>query len=267
MSAGGARTHLAGKHAGMPDDERGAITEEICRLPKIIQDEKELDGFVFPDPATKAIPELAEPRTDGLGCKLCWYVSRQRQKIGEHARVMHQWSNKRKRGQHDGVREDDVPWVSGVRCQRFFRTRVNSRWFEVDGRADRAGGWIDRIPAGSDDGGAESHTSSEDEGVWYKTRPIASGGRVRRRPRFSGFDSSTEEEEDGDAPFASAREVREESVDGSQTVEDTSQTMDDVSPPPELGPRTAPRPIPYQPDAARGPMRHAVVKLVGYLEY
>ena len=109
MSASGARSHLAGRHGGISDNERGAITEEISRLPGIIQDEKELDGFVFPDPATRAIPELAEPKMDGLGCQLYWYVSRQRQKIGEHARVMHHWSNKRKRGQHDRVGEDDIP--------------------------------------------------------------------------------------------------------------------------------------------------------------
>ena len=139
----------------------------------------------------------------------------------------------------------------------------------MDGRADRAGGWIDRIAAGSDDGRARSHTSSEDEVVWYETRPIASGGRVRCRLQFSGFDSSIEEEEedDSDAPFASAQEARGGSVDGSQTAYETSQTMEEVSLPLELGLRTILHPIPYQPDAARGPMHHDVVKLVAYLEY
>ena len=96
MSAGGVRTHLAGRHAGILDDEKGSIAYEIAHLPGIIQDEQELDGFQFPSSATKAIPELAEPKMDGLGCKMCWYVSRQRQKIQEHCRMTHNWSNKRK---------------------------------------------------------------------------------------------------------------------------------------------------------------------------
>jgi hypothetical protein len=89
MSAGGVRTHLAGRHPGILDDEKASIAEEISNIPGIIQDEQELDGFQFPSPATKAIPELAEPKTDGLGCKMCWHVSRQRQKIQEHCRREH----------------------------------------------------------------------------------------------------------------------------------------------------------------------------------
>jgi hypothetical protein len=249
MSAGGARSHLAGRHAAISDDERGAIVEEIRQLPDIIQGEAGLDEFEFPEPTTKAIPQLGEPMPDGLGCKQCWYVSRQPQKIQIHCRVTHGWSNKRKRGQHGGVGED-VPWVSGVRCQQFFRTRVNSRWFEVDGSAGRAGGWIDRIPAGSDDGGGDSPTSSEDEVVWFETRPIASGDRRRRRPRL---DSSTEEEAD-DVPFATAR-TQDVCVDSSPTMDEPSQTVDSVSPPP--GSRAAVR---------RHPARE-VVKLIEYLEY
>jgi hypothetical protein len=53
------------------DDEKASIAEEISNIPGIIQDEQELDGFQFPSPATKAILELAEPKTDGLGCKMC----------------------------------------------------------------------------------------------------------------------------------------------------------------------------------------------------
>jgi Orsellinic acid/F9775 biosynthesis cluster protein D len=71
MSAGSVRTHLAGRQPGILDDEKASIAEEISNIPGIIQDEQELDGFQFPSPATKAILELAEPKTDGLGCKMC----------------------------------------------------------------------------------------------------------------------------------------------------------------------------------------------------
>ena len=63
-------------------------------------------------------------------------VSRQVKNIQKLYRTTHGWSLKRKRGQ------DYVPWVSGVHCQRFFRTRVNSRWFEVDGKEGRGSGWM-----------------------------------------------------------------------------------------------------------------------------
>jgi hypothetical protein len=69
ISAGGTRSHLAGRHAAISDDKRGAIVEEIRYLPDVIQDEARLDEFEFPEPTTKAILQLGEPKTDGLGYK------------------------------------------------------------------------------------------------------------------------------------------------------------------------------------------------------
>jgi hypothetical protein len=63
--------YLAGRYAAISDDKRGAIVEEIRYLPDIIQDEAGLDKFEFPEPMTKAILQLGEPKTDGLGCKQC----------------------------------------------------------------------------------------------------------------------------------------------------------------------------------------------------
>jgi hypothetical protein len=39
------------------------------------------------------------------------------------------------------VPQEDLPWDSGICCQRFFKTRVNSRWFEVN--RNEEGDWID----------------------------------------------------------------------------------------------------------------------------
>ena len=259
MSAGGVRAHLAGKHAGILDAEKCSIADEISHIPGIIQDEQELDGFQFPSPATKAIPELAEPETDGLGCKVCWYVSRQRQRIQKHYRIAHPWSSKRKRGQHGRVPEEEVPWVSGVRCQRFFRTRVNSRWFEVDGREDRAGGWIDRVPASSEGSREDGSESSEEEVVWFETRPIVSGSGLGSSAAYSGFSSSMESD-NGDMRFVSAMEARSQTVASSQTMGDSSQQ-------PVIAQQTAPRPMPYQRDPARSDMRHKVTRLIEYLEH
>lgn len=57
----------------------------------------------------------------------------------EHCRVQHRWENPRKRGRESQQKrrarekgEVGMPWVTDVRCQRFFHNRFSSRWFEVD---------------------------------------------------------------------------------------------------------------------------------------
>jgi hypothetical protein len=55
---------------------------------------------------------------------------------------MHRWGNPRKWDRESRVQVQrqeriekegkDLPWVFGVRCQRFFDYRYNSGWFEVD---------------------------------------------------------------------------------------------------------------------------------------
>lgn len=274
LSAGGVRVHLAGQHAGILDKERGSIVEKISRIPDIIQNEQELESFQFPNPATKAIPELAAPKTDGLGCKACWYVSRQQQKIQKHCQTEHNWRNKRKRGRQGGVQADDLPWVSGVRCQRFFQTRVNSRWFEVEGKADRAGNWFDRGAShpkeaqSSTDGGE----SSGDDVVLVSSRVITSGGGPRSRSVSCMFSGVLETDDDDDAPLVRSRRVRR-AADGYAPVSDgqsmvSSQATDASSQLPRviIG-QTAGGPAPGQCDPGYGNMGLEVTKLIRYLEH
>jgi hypothetical protein len=115
--------------------------------------------------------------------------------------------------------------------------------------------------ANSDDGddGDDGSESSGDEVVWFGTRPIASGSGLGRSAAYSGFSSSTESD-DGDVRFVSAREARSRTAASSQTIGISSQQ-------PGLTKRTAPRPIPYQVDPARGYVRREVIQLIDYLEY
>lgn len=273
LSAGGVRAHLAGRHPNILDEERGSIADEISRIPGIIQDEQELESFQFPNPATKAIPELAAPMTDGLGCKTCWYVSRQRQKIQEHCRHMHNWRNKRKRGRQGGVGEDDLPWVSGVRCQRFFQTRVNSRWFEVEGKADRAGSWLERGASRPEEmqSSADGSESSGDDVVLVSSRVIASSGGLRSRSVSSMLSGGLESDDD-DVPLVRIRTVRR-AADGYAPVNDgqsmvSSQAADASS---QLQPviieQTAGGPALVPRNPGCGNMGLEVIKLIRYLEH
>jgi hypothetical protein len=292
MSAGGVRTHLASKrHMGVLDGEEGLVVEEISRIPGIIQGEHELDDFQFPSPTTKAIPQLAEPKNDGMRCKMCQYVSRHRQGIQEHCRARHGWKNQRKRGRQGEVPKAELPWDSGVRCQRFFKTRLNSRWFEVDGNKDRTGNWIDHgmvlVESSEDgeDGGSseeidetEEIDESEDSGesmeieeiegaVWIESSPAALGSGIvigSSPPEFD-LDSGMQSQE-SDQGLPRSIEARSQTIASSQTIDDLSRqpVCQAVK---SIVSRTASRPVRYQPRPDRGYMPRAVIELIEYLEY
>ncbi|KFY61245.1 hypothetical protein V496_05109, partial [Pseudogymnoascus sp. VKM F-4515 (FW-2607)] len=96
-------------------------------------------GFQYPPPDRIAIPGLAKPRTDGLGCPFeknderCRFVHPQEQRMREHCRDAHQWKNPQKRGRPcKDCPKEDVPWRRGVSCQRFFSQGLYSSYFEVE---------------------------------------------------------------------------------------------------------------------------------------
>jgi len=145
VSIEGIYTHLTGKkHQNVTKAERRRIMATLGQIPGIIQDEKGLHEFQFPPPTTKAISALQDAKTDGLRCKKCSYISRHNQGIQEHSRNKHGWQNPRKRGREPRLKRQerkeaegsDLPWVSGVRCQRFFKQGPKSGWFEVDREKD-----------------------------------------------------------------------------------------------------------------------------------
>jgi hypothetical protein len=120
---------------------RQYIIQKVAKIGGLIQNQQELqrDGFIFPSPGSTAIPELGEPKTDGLGCtfmtrdgKQCPIVYGQEQQIREHCRDAHGWVNPQKRGRPSKQNQPGGrPWREGVHCQRFFDHGFCSGFFEV----------------------------------------------------------------------------------------------------------------------------------------
>jgi hypothetical protein len=120
---------------------RQRIIQKVAFIHGLIQDETQLqqEGFSFPPSTSPAIPELQEPKRDGLRCTYntkegnqCPYVVRNTQKMREHYRIVHRWTVVKKKGKprrEDRVKE--VPWEENVYCQRFFDHRLYSGYFAV----------------------------------------------------------------------------------------------------------------------------------------
>src|SRR3569833_2820161 len=115
------------------------IVQAIDTIPGIIRDQSGLRRFQFPPPTIDPIPFIAPPEEDGLRCNECGYVTRTVQWIQRHCREEHGWQNPWKKGGNVKSRSKQarvLPWTTGVRCQRFFRSRAGYRWFEVGGASE-----------------------------------------------------------------------------------------------------------------------------------
>ncbi len=138
-----AATHLKRHHDTIDVGERNRIAQAVKAIPSVLQRQADLVDFQFPAPTSELVPFIAPPQMDGIKCKSCPFVARQRQRIQEHCRRAHGWENPERRGRVARHRKQppDVPWVTGIRCQRFFPTRIASGWFEV-ARSDRRNGEV-----------------------------------------------------------------------------------------------------------------------------
>ncbi|KAJ4007746.1 hypothetical protein NW766_009549 [Fusarium irregulare] len=129
---------------------RRRLAEIIGNLPGIIRNQSQLaDEFQFPPPTIPPIPELDPPQPDGRGCRICQLVFRDDQKIQQHYTTQHSWTNPQGRGRprvHDAYVRPEKPWREGVMCQRFFRSRAASGWFEV-GRSRTGRGYVSKSNA------------------------------------------------------------------------------------------------------------------------
>lgn len=127
-------THLQKRHPEIAPAERCRIVGVVKGINKIIRRQSDLENFKFPPPTTEPIPYLEPPRSDGMKCRTCHHIACQIQKIQAHCREKHNWINPRKKGRQPALQplnQDEVPWTEGVLCQRFFRSRAASGWFEV----------------------------------------------------------------------------------------------------------------------------------------
>ena len=135
-------SHFIGQKHQFPKKARDRIMQEVAKVRGLIQDEEELAKceFPFPPPTSKPIAALGPPETDGLRCtkdvggQQCPYVCRTERGIRKHSWEEHQWKSEDRGGQpRKGYPKPvkDVPWQAGIHCQRFFKKRTKSRYFEV----------------------------------------------------------------------------------------------------------------------------------------
>ncbi|EXA28835.1 hypothetical protein FOVG_19585 [Fusarium oxysporum f. sp. pisi HDV247] len=125
----------------MPAAERHEVIQAIQAIPDIIQDQAGLQAFPFPPPTTKPIPFIAPP-VGRIACNECPYNVKAIKDIQKHYTEKHKWVNDRRRGRSSKeieARERQVPWRTGIPCQRFFPGRAASRWFEVNRGCEEEG--------------------------------------------------------------------------------------------------------------------------------
>ncbi|KAJ9419839.1 hypothetical protein FOXG_22180 [Fusarium oxysporum f. sp. lycopersici 4287] len=109
-------------------------------IPNVLRSRTELPQLQYPPPTTEPISWLAPPKLDVLKCRQCNNFNvRQLQAMQEHYRKSHGWVNPRSIGRPaEGLSStDNVPWIEGVACQRFFPSREGSRWFQVNFKTER----------------------------------------------------------------------------------------------------------------------------------
>jgi hypothetical protein len=157
-------SHLMRQHqSSMSATARARTAEAVGQLQGIIRDQAGLGDFRFPPPDTAAISLLPAPRTDGLRCRQCGHVGTAVRKMQQHCREQHGWRNDWAKGGDVAKRsrqERQPPWTTDVRCQRFFRSRAASGWFEVEGAREPSG------PAAA----AEAVEAAEEDGVQRAVR-------------------------------------------------------------------------------------------------
>ena len=129
-----AKSHLLARHRDIASEHRQTVLESIQRIPNILRKQSDLEEWQYPDPASDPIPHLLPPKLDGRRCRTCGRVYRHVQQMQTHCFEEHQWVNPRGRGRPTtgcATPQDELPWIEGVPCQRFFSSRGGSQWFEV----------------------------------------------------------------------------------------------------------------------------------------
>ncbi|KAK4206214.1 hypothetical protein QBC37DRAFT_445140 [Rhypophila decipiens] len=127
-------THLRKQHTEIKPSERSRIARLVEEIPGIIPNQAGLCGFSYPPATTEPIPFIAAPEIDGIRCDECGFATRTVRGIQGHCREEHGCENDWKKGGNVAKRarqDRALPWTTGIQCQRFFRSRVASQWFEV----------------------------------------------------------------------------------------------------------------------------------------
>jgi hypothetical protein len=128
-------SHLSNAHHNYSKEQREQVMQEISHIDRLIQDSRGLQSFEFPKPSSPAIPKL-KPAKEGLQCKECGYICCHIVKMQKHCKQVHEWRNKQKKGRPSYKKrqvEPELPWISGVHCQQFFKQGPKSGFFKVMG--------------------------------------------------------------------------------------------------------------------------------------
>ncbi|KAM5527108.1 hypothetical protein FOXYSP1_20377 [Fusarium oxysporum f. sp. phaseoli] len=134
--ADGIRNHLLHRRHqySLSAGEKKEIICTVSSIPGILKHQDDLLNFPFPPPETKPLPFIEAPKHDGLRCNDCGYVTRQTGNMQKHCRREHGWQNDWTKGGNVKQKSElprDLPWTSGVSCQRLFTHGRASSWFEV----------------------------------------------------------------------------------------------------------------------------------------
>ncbi|KAK3896635.1 hypothetical protein C8A05DRAFT_20434 [Staphylotrichum tortipilum] len=143
-------SHLRTKHRHIQATERSRIAKIVDNIPGITRRQDQLRSFRFPAPTAAPVRFIAAPVSDGIRCDSCGFVVRTITGMRQHCREEHGWVSDWAKGGNVVKRakeERAVPWTTGVRCQRFFRSRAASGWFEVGRVAGRKRPPTERIEA------------------------------------------------------------------------------------------------------------------------
>ncbi len=104
----------------LPPNNRSRILSEVAKYPYLVNDRKGVVDVEIPTSFPCFFPDLAL-YSDGLGCLDCLYYTRNRNSIQSHFSSLHEWENLKGKGRTPKNREIEVPWISGVSVQQFFR--------------------------------------------------------------------------------------------------------------------------------------------------
>lgn len=79
-------SHLSDVRHNYNKEQQEQVILEISQIEGLIQDAKGLESSAFPKPSSLAIPELKPAMSDGLQCRQCLYICRNKRKMQGHCK-------------------------------------------------------------------------------------------------------------------------------------------------------------------------------------
>lgn len=119
------RTH------GLSSEARDNIVSGLREYASLIWDSSGVKDSTIPSSFPYFFLDLAL-YTDGLACQDYPYIVRSEKAIREHYKEIHDWENPRKKGRIPKGSTKDIPWITKIPCQQFFRSPPGRSYFRVN---------------------------------------------------------------------------------------------------------------------------------------